>query len=142
MEMDKLRGKNIENKIENAKWKALGSMNLDEDDEENNPNKIHTLADKAIDEAIKRKARKEKFLKQIEKIDKNNNAEIPIRKGEFKVTMSDRVFPTAARESLLAQETEWLAKQSTYRERIEQDNPDLKENEKDPIWLKNKGNSY
>merc|ERR1712127_177433 len=53
----------------------------------------------------------------------------PIRKGEFEFKMSDRVFPTAARESLLADETEWLAKQASYRERIEIDNPDLKETE-------------
>ena len=140
MEMDKVRGKNVEHKIEEAKWKALGSMNLDEDDEENNPNKIHDLADRAIDEALKAKSRRQRFLKQIKKIDDTSNQN-SIRKGEIKVKLSDRVFPTAARESLLAEETEWLAKQSSYRERIEIDNPDLKENEKDPIWLKNKGNS-
>ena len=106
MEMDKARGRNVETKIEEAKWKALGSMNLDEDDEENNPNRIHDLADKAIDEAIRAKNRKEKFLKQVEKIDGRNLADskntdiLPIRKGEYKVKLSDRVFPTAAREHI------------------------------------------
>ena len=141
MEMDKVRGRNVETKIEKAKWKALGSMNLDEDDEEKNPNRIHDLADKAIDEAIRAKTRKEQFLKQVEKADGDSKRAQPIRKGEFEFKMSDRVFPTAARESLLADETEWLAKQASYRERIEIDNPDLRENEKDPVWLKNKGNN-
>merc|ERR1711971_151072 len=98
-----------EKKIETAKWKALGSMNLDEDDEEKNPNRIHDLADRAIDEAIRAKKRKEQFLKRVEKIDSGSDITQPIRRGKFEFNMSYRVFPTAARESLLAEETEWLA---------------------------------
>ncbi|XP_063782204.1 dynein axonemal assembly factor 4 isoform X4 [Pseudophryne corroboree] len=68
----------------------------------------------------------------------------PTRKtGSIKIQFTPRVFPTAVRESLLAEEEEWLQKQAAARRAINTDNlelQDLKEEERNPEWLKEKGN--
>ncbi|XP_073509096.1 dynein axonemal assembly factor 4 isoform X1 [Phyllobates terribilis] len=68
----------------------------------------------------------------------------PTRKcGSIKIQFTPRVFPTAVRESRLAEEEEWLQKQAEARRAINTDNldlQDLKEEEKNPEWLKDKGN--
>ncbi|XP_040269852.1 dynein assembly factor 4, axonemal isoform X2 [Bufo bufo] len=68
----------------------------------------------------------------------------PTRKcGSIKIQFTPRVFPTALRESRLAEEEEWLQKQAEARRAINTDNLDLqdfKEEEKNPEWLKDKGN--
>ncbi|NWW28143.1 DAAF4 factor, partial [Falcunculus frontatus] len=61
----------------------------------------------------------------------------------IKVNFTPRVFPTALRESRVAEEEEWLHKQAEARRRINSDLSeleDLKEEEKNPDWLKDKGN--
>ncbi|XP_072254888.1 dynein axonemal assembly factor 4 [Pyxicephalus adspersus] len=68
----------------------------------------------------------------------------PTRKsGSIKINFTPRVFPTALRESRLAEEEEWLQKQAAARRAINTDNleiQDLKEEEKNPEWLKDKAN--
>ncbi|XP_068131593.1 dynein axonemal assembly factor 4 [Hyperolius riggenbachi] len=68
----------------------------------------------------------------------------PARKsGSIKIQFTPRVFPTALRESRLAEEEEWLQKQAEARRAINTDNlefQDLKEEEKNPEWLKDKAN--
>ncbi|KAG8575767.1 hypothetical protein GDO81_009667 [Engystomops pustulosus] len=68
----------------------------------------------------------------------------PTRKcGSIKIQFTPRVFPTALRESRMAEEEEWLQKQAEARRAINTDNldlQDLKEEEKNPEWLKDKGN--
>uniref|UniRef100_A0A4W3GGK3 Dynein axonemal assembly factor 4 n=1 Tax=Callorhinchus milii TaxID=7868 RepID=A0A4W3GGK3_CALMI len=67
----------------------------------------------------------------------------PREAGSIHIQFTPRVFPTALRESLIAEEEEWLQKQAAAR-RIKNINiselNDLKEEEKDPDWLKDKGN--
>jgi len=141
MTMDQEVSKDREAIIEKAKWKALGDMGLDDDDDEQDFSSIHLKADKAIDEAIARAARRKKFMKNIKLDEAKSEAQTaPIRRGNVTVELSERVFPTAARGSTAAEEQDWLEKQAMYRKRIEVDNPDLKEHEKDPVWLKEKGN--
>ncbi|XP_065589825.1 dynein axonemal assembly factor 4 [Cyrtonyx montezumae] len=63
--------------------------------------------------------------------------------GTIKISFTSRVFPTALRESRVAEEEEWLQKQAEARRTISADLSeleDLKEEEKNPDWLKDKGN--
>ncbi|XP_073922101.1 dynein axonemal assembly factor 4 isoform X2 [Castor canadensis] len=63
--------------------------------------------------------------------------------GSIQVSFTPRVFPTALRESHAAEEEEWLHKQAEARRAMNIDIPefsDLKEEEKNPDWLKEKGN--
>ncbi|XP_071611229.1 dynein axonemal assembly factor 4 [Heliangelus exortis] len=61
----------------------------------------------------------------------------------IKISFTARVFPTALRESRVAEEEEWLRKQAEARRTINADLSeleDLKEEERNPDWLKDKGN--
>uniref|UniRef100_G3T0V6 Dynein axonemal assembly factor 4 n=1 Tax=Loxodonta africana TaxID=9785 RepID=G3T0V6_LOXAF len=63
--------------------------------------------------------------------------------GTVQISFTPRVFPTALRESQVAEEEEWLHKQAEARRAVNTDIPelcDLKEEEKNPEWLKDKGN--
>ncbi|KAM8804409.1 dynein axonemal assembly factor 4 [Eudromia elegans] len=67
----------------------------------------------------------------------------PRSAGTIKINFTSRVFPTALRESRVAEEEEWLQKQAEARRTINADLAelkDLKEEEKNPDWLKDKGN--
>ncbi|NXF18599.1 DAAF4 factor, partial [Rhodinocichla rosea] len=67
----------------------------------------------------------------------------PRAAATIKVNFTPRVFPTALRESRVAEEEEWLHKQAEARRIINSDLSeleDLKEEEKNPDWLKDKGN--
>ncbi|NWZ78928.1 DAAF4 factor, partial [Poecile atricapillus] len=67
----------------------------------------------------------------------------PRAAATIKVNFTPRVFPTALRESRVPEEEEWLHKQAEARRIINSDLSeleDLKEEEKNPDWLKDKGN--
>ncbi|NWI71284.1 DAAF4 factor, partial [Todus mexicanus] len=66
----------------------------------------------------------------------------PRSAATIKINFTSRVFPTPLRESLVAEEEEWLLKQAEARRIISTDMSeleDLKEEEKNPDWLKDKG---
>ncbi|XP_074090728.1 dynein axonemal assembly factor 4 isoform X2 [Macrotis lagotis] len=74
---------------------------------------------------------------------KNDYVPAPRSTGNIKIQFTPRVFPTALRESQVAEEEEWLHKQAEARRVMNEDIPelhDLKEEEKNPEWLKDKGN--
>ncbi|NWH56574.1 DAAF4 factor, partial [Geococcyx californianus] len=61
----------------------------------------------------------------------------------IKISFSSRVFSTALRESRIAEEEEWLRKQAEARRIVSahlSELEDLKEEEENPDWLKDKGN--
>ncbi|XP_032765849.1 dynein assembly factor 4, axonemal isoform X2 [Rattus rattus] len=74
---------------------------------------------------------------------KEDRVPAPRSAGSIQISFTPRVFPTALRESQVAEEEEWLHKQAEARRAMSTDLPefsDLKEEEKNPDWLKDKGN--
>ncbi|XP_041852044.1 dynein assembly factor 4, axonemal [Melanotaenia boesemani] len=75
---------------------------------------------------------------------KKKQAELPPPRvrGNIQITFTPRVFPTALRESHVAEEEEWLQKQAEARRAVSADVEearDLTEEERNPDWLKEKG---
>ena len=67
---------------------------------------------------------------------------LPRRNGTINVRFSERAFPTPARESHHLEEQEWLQKQAEARRKIGFDTKDLRSEERDPQWLKDKGDEF
>ncbi|XP_062998289.1 dynein axonemal assembly factor 4 [Elgaria multicarinata webbii] len=74
---------------------------------------------------------------------KEESLPAPRPTGSIEISFTPRVFPTALRESRIPEEEEWLCKQAEAHRMINADIAeieDLKEEEKNPDWLKEKGN--
>ncbi|TRY90154.1 hypothetical protein DNTS_033342 [Danionella cerebrum] len=66
----------------------------------------------------------------------------PRSTGCIQISFTPRVFPTALRESRVPEEDEWLKKQAEARRAVDSDLAeldDLSEDERNPDWLKDKG---
>lgn len=99
-------------------------------------------AEKEKDREERRKQRKARSLNIFEKQGKDGKAP-PRENGKIVVKHTPRVFPTPVRESQSEQEEEWLRKQAEAKRSIELAlDADLKEEEKNPQWLQDKGNSF
>ncbi|XP_061450816.1 dynein axonemal assembly factor 4 isoform X2 [Rhineura floridana] len=74
---------------------------------------------------------------------KEESVPAPRSAGSIEIKFTPRAFPTALRESRIPEEEEWLCKEAEARRIINSDIAeieDLKEEEKNPDWLKDKGN--
>ncbi|XP_077372479.1 dynein axonemal assembly factor 4 [Festucalex cinctus] len=87
----------------------------------------------------------ESSVSEAERKKKQVDLPAPRVPGNIQVSFTPRVFPTALRESRVEEEEEWLKKQAEARRAVNADLEELKdlsEEERNPDWLKDKGNKY
>ncbi|XP_078671944.1 dynein axonemal assembly factor 4-like [Branchiostoma floridae x Branchiostoma belcheri] len=138
---EKIKFEKLEQRIELAEEEEKKPQEKTHKTEEIEPAKMKSEATQKKSEPAKKKTEADK--KKSSMFD-DDDANMPaIRsKGKIEVTFTPRVFPTPVRESKLHEEEEWLKKQAEAMRAAEIDDPNLSEEEKNPLWLKEKGDGF
>ncbi|EFN70080.1 Dyslexia susceptibility 1 candidate gene 1 protein-like protein [Camponotus floridanus] len=88
------------------------------------------------------KVLKNRYSKINRIFDESAAVPLPRTSGTINITFSERAFPTPARESSLVEEEQWLSKQAEARRKTGFVVEDLRPEEQDPQWLKDKGDDF
>ncbi|XP_063435199.1 dynein axonemal assembly factor 4-like [Mytilus trossulus] len=105
--------------------------------------KQRILEEKMAEEAKKREEERKQRKKKGKNIFEESAEGAPRREvGKIEVKFTKRIFPTAARESQTPQEEEWLQKQADARKALEVEDSDLTEEEKNPLFMRDKANEF
>uniref|UniRef100_A0A671V139 Dynein axonemal assembly factor 4 n=1 Tax=Sparus aurata TaxID=8175 RepID=A0A671V139_SPAAU len=110
---------------------------LEHQSQRDSQNKVKVMTDKQDNGCLDQTATSEAKSKK-----KQADLPAPRLAASIKVTFTPRVFSTALRESRVPEEEEWLKKQAEARYAVNADVKELKDlkgNEKNPDWLKDKG---
>ncbi|XP_033125192.1 dynein assembly factor 4, axonemal-like [Anneissia japonica] len=102
--------------------------------------KIHGISGKNTETKKKDVSKKDMFKE--DEIPPPSSGAAPRQSGSIKVNFTPRVFPTPMRESKKADEDAWLKKQAEARRVADVENSDLSAEEKNPQWLKEKGDGF
>ncbi|KAM4734060.1 dynein axonemal assembly factor 4 [Anableps anableps] len=127
-----------------AAWKLRQKQEVEEAQQKQN-HQIQQRAGTKIPGNRPKDVGKNKQVHSISEKKKKIQAQLPPPRpcGNIPVTFSPRVFPTALRESRVPEEEEWLKKQAEARRAASaemKELQDLTEEERNPDWLKEKGN--
>lgn len=135
-----LENKRAKEKQEQNKAAVKEQMKL----EEQNRNRIQEEKDaerKQATEEIEDWKQKQASKISLES-DHKPSEPAPRQRGMIDVTFTPRVFPTPVRESKIPEEEAWLKKQAEARKIEDIEDSDLRPEEKDPVWLKNKADNF
>lgn len=131
IKIDTKQRQNIETIKNNEKNKALDDIALWHDEKITNGSK--KLKAKSFTKTRYMKETKLPEVRDIPKIRTNATLE---------VTFTPRELPTPSRESRLEEENEWLRKQAEARRSVGFVSEDLRPEEKNPMYLKKKGDEF
>nr|XP_022920778.1 dynein assembly factor 4, axonemal-like [Onthophagus taurus] len=148
MEIDTKQRAYIENVKNTEKKTALGDLDVWKKEINPEERKADLSSSESEEEiiAIPTKKIPRKIPNYIPKYNlkkiQSNNIPLPRKTSSIAVEFTERELPTPSRESRLAEEEEWFRKQAEVRRSVGFDSDDLRPEEKNPMFLKSKGDEF
>ncbi|KAF3420196.1 hypothetical protein E2986_05704 [Frieseomelitta varia] len=123
------------------------------EDSDSNSDVKKAINKKNLDMIYEKEQKRRPGLEAVKAAIQESSKSVPLprKTGTINITFSERKFPTPARESshveeqevvLILVELQWLQKQAEARRKIGFDSEDLRSEERDPQWLKDKGDDF